>query len=150
MISRIISQCPAPEELGEHYGNRVELRRFVAPSFFRKSWALGRVVLPFVGFWLLPGTIHAQRAQATINGTVHDPSGAVIPDAPVLLHNNGTHLDRPATTNSVGAYVITDVQPGNYDLRVSKDGFTTSVESDINLVVNQTATFDFTLKTGSV
>ena len=98
---------------------------------------------------LMPGTAHAQ-AQAAINGTVRDTSGAVIPDASVVLHNNGTNLDRPATTNSVGAYVLTDVQPGNYDLRVSKDGFTTSVESDINLVVNQTATHDFTLKTGSV
>jgi Carboxypeptidase regulatory-like domain/TonB dependent receptor len=98
---------------------------------------------------LMPGTAHAQ-AQAAINGTVRDTSGAVIPDASIVLHNNGTNLDRPATTNSVGAYVLTDVQPGNYDLRVSKDGFTTSVESDITLLVNQTATHDFTLKTGSV
>ena len=46
--------------------------------------------------------------------------------------------------------MLTDIQPGNYDLRVSKDGFTTSVQSDINLLVNQTATYDFTLKTGSI
>src|SRR6202051_278524 len=88
---------------------------------------------------LMPGTAHAQ-AQAAINGTVRDTSGAVIPDASIVLHNNGTNLDRPATTNSVGAYVLTDIQPGNYDLRVSKDGFTTSVESDIHLLVNQAAT----------
>src|ERR1700747_168176 len=98
---------------------------------------------------LTPGTAHAQ-AQAAINGTVRDTSGAVIPDASIVLHNNGTNLDRPATTNSVGAYVLTDIQPGNYDLRVSKDGFTTSIQSDITLLVNQTATYDFTLKTGSV
>src|ERR1700758_3707973 len=98
---------------------------------------------------LTPGTAHAQ-AQAAINGTVRDTSGAIIPDASVVLHNNGTNLDRPVTTNSVGAYVVTDIQPGNYDLRVSKDGFTTSVQSDITLLVNQTATYDFTLKTGSV
>jgi outer membrane receptor protein involved in Fe transport len=150
MISTIILRCRVLEKLGEHYGNRVELRRFVTLSFFRKSWALGWVVLLLVGFWLLPGTIHAQRAQATINGTVHDPSGAVIPDASVLLHNNGTNFDRPVTTNSVGAYVITNIQPGNYDLRVSKDGFTTSVQMNITLVVNETTTFDFNLKAGSV
>jgi len=98
---------------------------------------------------LQPRTAHAQ-AQAAINGTVRDTSGAIIPDASVVLHNNGTNLDRPASTNSVGAYVLTDIQPGNYDLRVSKDGFTTSVQSNINLLVNQTATYDFTLKTGSV
>lgn len=98
---------------------------------------------------LLPGTAHAQ-AQAAINGTVHDTSGAIIPDASIILHNNGTNLDRRTSTNSVGAYVLTDIQPGNYDLRVSKDGFTSSVQSDINLLVNQTVTFDFTLKTGSI
>ena len=103
----------------------------------------------FASCLLVPATARAQ-AQATINGTVHDTSGAIIPDASVVLHNNGTNLDRPATTNSVGAYVLTDIQPGNYDLRVSKDGFTTSVQSDITLLVNQTATYDFTLKTGSV
>ncbi|HTQ61301.1 MAG TPA: TonB-dependent receptor [Candidatus Solibacter sp.] len=96
-----------------------------------------------------PQTARAQ-AQAAINGTVRDASGAVIPDASVILHNNGTNLDRPTSTNSVGAYVLTDIQPGDYDLRVSKDGFTTSVQSDITLVVNQTATYDFILKTGSV
>src|ERR1700751_1644525 len=98
---------------------------------------------------LMPGTAHAQ-AQAAINGTVRDTSGAIIPDASVVLHNNGTNLDRPASTNSVGAYVLRDIQPGNYDLRVSKDGFPPSVKSNINLDVNQTATYDFTLKTGSV
>src|SRR5215472_1235687 len=98
---------------------------------------------------LMPGTVHAQ-AQAAIKGTVRDTSGAIIPDASVVLHNSGTNLDRPATTNSVGAYVLTDIQPGNYDLRVSKDGFTTAVQSDITLLVNQTATYDFTLKPGSV
>src|SRR5580693_8356305 len=112
--------------------------------------SLRSIFLFFFGCCLLmPGTAHAQ-AQAAINGTVRDTSGAVIPDASIVLHNNGTNLDRPATTNSVGAYVLTDIQPGNYDLRVSKDGFTTSVQSDITLLVNQTATYDFTLKTGSV
>jgi Carboxypeptidase regulatory-like domain len=100
---------------------------------------------------LQPRTAQAQaQAAAAINGTVHDTSGAIIPDASVVLHNNGTNLDRPASTNSVGAYVLRDIQPGNYDLRVSKDGFTTSVQSNINLDVNQTVTYDFTLKTGSV
>jgi hypothetical protein len=100
---------------------------------------------------LTPGMAHAQTgSSAAINGTVHDTTGAVIPDASIILHNNGTNLDRPVVTNSVGAYVLSDIQPGSYDLRVSKDGFTTSVQSDITLVVNQTATYDFTLKTGSV
>jgi outer membrane receptor protein involved in Fe transport len=116
-----------------------------------KCRCLGWVALLFAGTCLLmPRDAHAQQAQAAINGTVHDTSGAVVPDASVVLHNIDTHLDRKATTNSVGAYALTDIQPGNYNLTVSKEGFTTSVQTNITLVVNQTATFDFTLKTGAM
>jgi hypothetical protein len=117
-----------------------------------KSRSLGWIVLTAAALCaLMPGVAHAQAgATATVNGTVRDTTGAVIPDAALILHNNSTNLDRPVTTNSVGAYVISDIQPGSYDLRVSKDGFTTSVQSDITLLVNQTVTYDFTLKTGSV
>src|SRR6201988_2607939 len=98
---------------------------------------------------LTPGTAHAQ-AQAAINGTVRDTSGAIIPDASVVLHNNGTNLDRPADTNSGSAYVLTDIQPGNYELRVSKDGYTTPVPSHLTLLVNHTTTHEFTRNTGYV
>jgi hypothetical protein len=92
------------------------------------------------------------RAQATaaINGTVRDSGGAVITEATVVLHNHDTNLDRTTVTNSVGAYVMPNVQPGNYDLKVSKSGFGTAVNSGITLVVNQTATYDFMLKAGGV
>ena len=116
-----------------------------------KLRSLGWIFLLLVGLSLaLPGRATAQTVHAAVNGTVRDTTGAIIPDASIILHNNGTNLDRPTNSNSVGAYVITDIQPGNYDLRVSKDGFTTAVQSDINLLVNQTATYDFTLKTGSI
>jgi Carboxypeptidase regulatory-like domain len=88
------------------------------------------------------------QATAAINGTVRDSAGAVVADAAVVLHNRDTNLDRPTATNNVGVYVMPDVQPGNYDLRVTKSGFAGEVKSGIILLVNQTATFDFTLKAG--
>ena len=42
------------------------------------------------------------------------------------------------------------MQPGNYEIRVSKQGFNAAIESEITVVVNQIATYDVTLKTGSV
>jgi Carboxypeptidase regulatory-like domain/TonB dependent receptor/TonB-dependent Receptor Plug Domain len=88
------------------------------------------------------------QATAAINGTVRDTAGAVVVDATVVLHNRDTNLDRIAHTNSVGSYVMTEVQPGNYDLKVSKEGFKAEVNTGITLVVNQTATFDISLKAG--
>jgi hypothetical protein len=90
------------------------------------------------------------QATAAINGTVHDPAGAVITDATVVLLNRDTNLNRTAVTNSVGAYVMPQVQPGNYDLKVTKSGFGAAVRSGIILDVNQTATYDITLKAGAV
>ena len=90
------------------------------------------------------------QATAAVNGTVRDSAGAVVTEAAVVLHNRDTNLDRTAATNGVGAYVMPDVQPGNYDLKITKAGFGPAIRSGIILDVNQTATYDFTLKAGAV
>jgi hypothetical protein len=100
-------------------------------------------------FALSPSSAWAQ-ATAALNGTVRDSAGAVVTEATVVLHNRDTSLDRTAATNSVGTYVMPEVQPGNYDLKVTKAGFGPSIKSGITLVVNQTATYDFALKAGAV
>jgi outer membrane receptor protein involved in Fe transport len=90
------------------------------------------------------------QATAALNGTVRDSAGAVVTEATVVLHNRDTNLDRTAVTNGVGSYVMPEVQPGNYDLKVTKSGFAVVVKSGIILLVNQTATYDFSLKAGAV
>jgi len=61
------------------------------------------------------------QATATINGTVLDSSGAVVADATVVLHSEDTHLDRTVVTNILGIYVISQIQPGHYSLKLTKD-----------------------------
>ncbi|HXY50697.1 MAG TPA: TonB-dependent receptor [Terriglobales bacterium] len=113
------------------------------------KFSLPAVTILVVAMGLVfPGRARAQ-ATATVNGTVRDISGAVIADAEVTLHSKATSLDRTTTSNSVGAYVIPQVQPGDYDLKVSKTGFRTQVQTNISLAVNQTATFDTTMTPGS-
>jgi hypothetical protein len=113
---------------------------------------IGMLTLVFAAAVILALTAPSAQAQATaaINGTVRDSGGAVITDATVVLHNHDTNLDRTTVTNGVGAYVMPNVQPGNYDLKVTKSGFGTAVSSGVTLVVNQTATYDFMLKAGGV
>src|SRR5579864_8900545 len=79
------------------------------------------------------------QATAAINGTVRDTAGAVIVDAAVVLHNRDTNLDRSAATNGVGSYVMTNVLPGNYDLKITMKGFGPAAKTGIELLVNQTA-----------
>jgi hypothetical protein len=113
-----------------------------------KSWLLVATIAAIGTCLVVPRRAWAQ-ATATVNGTVRDSSGAVIPDATIGLRSQATNLERTVTTNAVGAYVIPQVQPGDYELKVSKTGFQTQVRTNISLLVNQTATFDVTLKAGS-
>ncbi len=113
-------------------------------------WALSSLLILGIGVVMaFPGTASAQ-VGTSINGTVRDPSGAVIPAAKVVLHNVDTKLDLVTATNSSGVYVFPAVQPGTYDISVSKQGFSSADELGVNVVVNQIGTYDITLKTGAV
>jgi len=97
---------------------------------------------------VIPNSASAQ-ATATLNGVVRDPSGAVIPQATVTLHNTDTGTERESLTNDSGLYVFVSVPPGEYVLKVTKDGFTTATQAGLHVLVNQASTQDFTLRVGS-
>jgi hypothetical protein len=103
----------------------------------------------FVAMFPASGFAQVAAAAAAINGTVTDSSGAVIPAASVLLHDMDRNVDKTAQTNEAGYYVLLDLTPGQYTLRVSKEGFTTAQQTPFTLVVNQRATIDFSLSVGS-
>lgn len=111
---------------------------------------IGALVLILLS-WLVivPVEASAQTASAALNGTVTDPSGAVVPQAKVVLANTATGVTQTAQTNSVGRYVLLNIPPGNYTLEVSKTGFVTARMAPFTLAVNQTTSFDFTLKLGT-
>ncbi|MCI0423919.1 MAG: carboxypeptidase regulatory-like domain-containing protein [Acidobacteria bacterium] len=92
----------------------------------------------------------AQSSTASINGTVKDSSGSIVPTAEVVLTNTQTNVERRAVTNDVGVYVFLNIIPGEYRLRAAKTGFKTSKQAAFTLTVNQTATFDVTLQVGEI
>ena len=96
------------------------------------------------------GIASAQVSTASINGTVRDSSGAVIPEAELTLENVETGISRRAVSNSVGNYALLNLTPGIYTLQVGKEGFRTGAIAPFTLDVNQTATFDLTLEVGAV
>jgi hypothetical protein len=120
-----------------------KIRRLLAVSS-----ALAPLFLTF-SVLLAPSGARAQQSSAAINGTVKDPSGAVVEGASITLTNLDTSVVRNSVTNSAGNYVFIDVLPGSYSFRISKPGFTSVAEQRFTLNVNQTATMDFTLTVGS-
>lgn len=93
---------------------------------------------------------HAQISTATVNGTVRDATGAVVPGAEVSISNVETGVEQQAESNSAGVYRFSNLQPGLYTLSCASSGFQTAVVNPFSLVVNQTATFDFALEVGAV
>jgi len=108
-----------------------------------------RLVL-FTLFVLLMVTSFAFGQQTTgqINGTLVDSSGAVVPNATVTAKNVENGLTRATKSTSSGAYTITDLPPGTYTLTTEASGFAKTVNERVPLLVGQSLTLNFTLKTG--
>ena len=85
-------------------------------------------------FCLNAGAAYAQPASAALAGTVMDEAGAVIPAVNITVLNLSTALQRHATTDNRGAYLIPLLPPGRYHMTAERSGFTT-VEIR-NLVLN--------------
>jgi outer membrane receptor protein involved in Fe transport len=92
--------------------------------------------------------LRAQTVDTAIEGTVTDNSGAVIPGATISVLSVATGIGKKAVADSSGEYSVTYLAPGTYDVTVSADGFTTSVEKGIVLQINQQARVNVSLKAG--
>jgi hypothetical protein len=118
----------------------------------RKSMNARRSVVAVLGLMLLlacaSSTSWAQF-NSQINGTVTDPSGAVVPDATVTVTNAATGVTRTAQTSSSGTYIISSLPPGTFDVTVSKTGFRTEVQKGLSVSVALPVTLNMTLQLGT-
>ena len=90
----------------------------------RVSWLV--VLAGVLALWAVvctPGILRAQSDLGRISGFAKDPSGATVPNAKVTVRSNNGGVERQATTNESGYYVITNVPPGLYTLTVEASGF---------------------------
>lgn len=92
----------------------------------------------------------AQVTTGTISGEVHDATGAVIDGAKVTVSNLDKGTSQTLTTDPNGHYYAPFLIPGNYQVRVEKEGFNATVQSGIVLQVDQQARVNITLAVGQV
>jgi outer membrane receptor protein involved in Fe transport len=100
----------------------------------------------FVALLLCCGiALEAQTITGSVNGTVTDPTGAVIANAKVTATNVDTGIDTPSTTNSDGIYNIRFLQIGNYKVKVEAPGFAAETFGPFVLETDQNAKVDVKL-----
>ncbi len=91
----------------------------------------------------------AQLPTSTLNGTVTDPQGGIVPGAKVVVTNTATGVIREATSTSDGGFAVTDLIPGDYSVRVSASGFATSEYKGVRLDVGRATTLTVSLRIAS-
>ncbi len=114
-----------------------------------KGIVLGFVFILSIGLCAFAPPALAQIGNASLGGTVMDPSGGVIADAELALTSQATGFEAKAVSNERGEYTFRNLTPGTYDLKVTKTGFQNYVQKDIVLTINQFGRADATLKVGA-
>lgn len=101
---------------------------------------------------LLTGTawLEGQVVGGAISGTVHDETGAALPDARIVIRNLETGAERNLTTDPAGRYAAPSIAVGRYQVEASKEGFSSQVKTGIDLVVGQKTEIDLSLPVGQV
>ncbi|HYI96674.1 MAG TPA: TonB-dependent receptor [Bryobacteraceae bacterium] len=92
----------------------------------------------------------AQLDTGVILGTVLDPSGAVIPNATVLVQNQGTGASSNMTTDASGNFIASALPVGVYRVSASAAGFKTRVNENLRVQVSDRLRVDLTLETGQI
>jgi hypothetical protein len=114
--------------------------------FFRRRFASFCLVVLVTLFCLVPA--NAQQTLGSINGTVTDSAGAVIPGSIVTVTNPSIHIIRTATTQSNGYFQIFNLPIGTYKVQTTHDGFDTTQITGITVQEARATTVNVKLNIG--
>jgi hypothetical protein len=107
-----------------------------------------KIFLPLLLLSLATMPLFAQSTSTgTIAGIVSDSTGAVVNNATVTLTDKATKTARSVTTNESGRYVLTNVDPGSYELSASKQGFATT-KTQTQVTVGASIAMNLALQVG--
>ncbi len=101
-------------------------------------------------FLAVPSCLLAQVFTASVQGTITDTTGAVVPGAQATIINEATNVKQTVKADGGGRYYISFLPPGSYQLTVEMAGFKTFVRSGMRLQVQQAASINVELSPGDL
>ena len=106
---------------------------------------------PFgLGMILLFALTAFGQSTATLQGSVTDPKGDVVPNATITVRNEATSVERAAQTDSDGNYSIASLPVGTYTIEVQAQGFKRDLVQHFAIEVGRTIQRSFQLQVGDV
>jgi len=116
---------------------------------------LSKRLVPFVPLLLVVAALLATspalaQSTATLQGSVTDAKGAVLPNATVVIKNKSTSAERTVQTDGEGNYQMAALPVGVYTVEVRLQGFKTGVADQVTLEVAKTAVQNFQLDVGAI
>jgi Carboxypeptidase regulatory-like domain len=113
-----------------------------------RSFAMFVVVAMVLSVWRPVPAAAQSLTTGDITGTVTDPTGAVVPNATVMLKNTESGAIQTRSTNPQGSYRFPLLSPGTYSISVSASGFQ-SIKKTVAVAVGQTAAANIHLELGA-
>lgn len=92
-----------------------------------RFWFAFILCISFTTFSLLPAGAQSTIATGSIQGTVTDPNGAVVPGAAITITNKATGQSSKFTSSGGGTYASGALIPGEYEVKIEAKGFRTQV-----------------------
>src|SRR5215467_2271740 len=113
-------------------------------TWFRRSCLL----LGLMALSLVP-QISAQPSKGTIAGTVTDPAGGAISGATVTVQSTQLGENRSVVTGTYGEYRVSAILPGIYQVKVSANGFATTVLDNVEVGASVEKSLDVRMEVSS-
>lgn len=115
-------------------------------SLQRSGLTIIAVIL--MAFWATPAA--AQSLYGSIVGEITDPSGSMMPQTSVIISNTANGQTYESKADEAGRYLVPNVLPGEYDLKISSNGFKTQTRKDVRVSAGAVTRSDFRMEVGAI
>src|SRR5580658_9224415 len=109
-----------------------------------------RRMLCYIPLLLLSANALFGQASASLNGRVTDPQGAPLMGAAVTISSAASGIARDTVTNGEGLYNVPSLVPGNYIIKVTAQGFSTTETKGVELLTGADLSVDVQMSLGTL